>query len=50
MVLITNKPPQAPSRSGFTVGANTGEFLDGVNGYLFGASIRRIDGISSYIV
>jgi hypothetical protein len=51
MVLITNNTTAGTiAFSGFTVGANTGEFLDTTNGHSFSVSIWRINGISSYIV
>jgi hypothetical protein len=51
-ILITNSGTAGAITfaAGFTVNSNTGEALDTTNGHKFIVSIRRINGVSTYMV
>ena len=50
-LLVTNGASAgAVAFSGFTVSANTGDVLTTVNGNMFIISIRRINGVSTYVI
>lgn len=50
-ILVTNGASASTiTFSSFTVGSNTGDALDSVNAHKFIISIRRVNGVSTYVV
>jgi hypothetical protein len=49
-VMIYNQSPGAVTFTGFTVGSNTGDLMPANAGWWFIVSVRRIFGISTYVI